>query len=559
MSSLVSIIPVILFVLFIMASGYFHIYNVFYISVTNDIEWFGMMKTIGATAPQIRRIMGKQVRLLAAIGIAAGIAAGYIAGLRIAPKVVGMTDWAVYYKAPGFLGISVFAAVFSWLTVQVSANKPLRLAAAISPIEAARFTPKSSKNIFTVISLALSGIIFLAAANVSIGFEPDVYVDRYNQNDYQIMHKGALWVLEEEYKPISGSLKTGLEALPFVERVDAVYTARTFAEKTGQMYPFSQGEIKAQGGLFDYFYEAGGEPAGETFPLVIAGLPPERWTTEKVNYKVLEGELNIEKFAEGDSIIVHSGEKAPDGKELHAGDVLTLSVYRNEEDAFYEKEVCVLAVIDAAHEYSSSDVLNADIIIPDFLFQDVYSNYEEMLTSLQVTAKEELEAEEVARIRELIQEQHNTQLRVASRYDWRKESLNTKQTYGFIGFFTAGIRAIVGLSNVVNTVTAGVLAHRLEYACMQSVGMTRRQLAARLFGEGMKYCGAALIIMVPVGAAAAYMLAQSPLFTGFNSSLFVMHVLITVAALLCICLVQALILTKVLNRKSVVERLREIE
>ena len=41
-------------------SGYFLIYNIFYISTSSDIRWFGMMKTIGTTAKQLKYILSQE-------------------------------------------------------------------------------------------------------------------------------------------------------------------------------------------------------------------------------------------------------------------------------------------------------------------------------------------------------------------------------------------------------------------------------------------------------------------------------------------------------------------
>ena len=59
--------------LLIIACGYFLIYNIFYISVVNDIRFMGEMKTIGMTGRQIRTMLRYQVRRLGVVGIAIGI------------------------------------------------------------------------------------------------------------------------------------------------------------------------------------------------------------------------------------------------------------------------------------------------------------------------------------------------------------------------------------------------------------------------------------------------------------------------------------------------------
>ena len=67
--------------LLIIACGYFLIYNIFYISVVNDIRFMGEMKTIGMTGRQIRTMLRHQVRRLGVVGIAIGILAGTLMNL----------------------------------------------------------------------------------------------------------------------------------------------------------------------------------------------------------------------------------------------------------------------------------------------------------------------------------------------------------------------------------------------------------------------------------------------------------------------------------------------
>ena len=71
-------------------------------------------------------------------------------------------------------------AVFSWITVYISAHRSLKIASRISPVEAAKYTPKKRKNLFTILSFALSGIMFMAASNVTLGYSVDKMIQRYN-------------------------------------------------------------------------------------------------------------------------------------------------------------------------------------------------------------------------------------------------------------------------------------------------------------------------------------------------------------------------------------------
>ena len=153
---LFGIIPAGFFVLFIILSGYFLIYNVFYLSITNDIRWFGMLKTLGTTAGQLKKILMSQIRRLSVWGICIGVCVGYVVGNYLAPGIMADTIYGQFYKAPNMILIFILGALFSWITVYISAHRSLKLASKISPVEAANYTPKKRKHLFTIISFALS-------------------------------------------------------------------------------------------------------------------------------------------------------------------------------------------------------------------------------------------------------------------------------------------------------------------------------------------------------------------------------------------------------------------
>lgn len=57
----------------IILTGYLIIYNIFQISVSNDIRFYGLLKTIGTTGKQLRRMIRHQALTLCVIGIPAGL------------------------------------------------------------------------------------------------------------------------------------------------------------------------------------------------------------------------------------------------------------------------------------------------------------------------------------------------------------------------------------------------------------------------------------------------------------------------------------------------------
>lgn len=129
------------FFLLIIFTGYLIIYNIFQISVTGDIRFYGLLKTIGTTPRQLRHIITQEALFLCIIGIPVGLLLGYGIGAVLTPialettSIIG-TKAAISSSPLIFIGSAVFAII----TVFLSCRKPGKMAAKVSPVEAAKYT-----------------------------------------------------------------------------------------------------------------------------------------------------------------------------------------------------------------------------------------------------------------------------------------------------------------------------------------------------------------------------------------------------------------------------------
>ena len=67
-----TVLAIAAFLVLVMFTGYLIIYNIFQISVTGDIRFYGLLKTIGVTPRQLKRIIRQQALLLCVVGIPVG-------------------------------------------------------------------------------------------------------------------------------------------------------------------------------------------------------------------------------------------------------------------------------------------------------------------------------------------------------------------------------------------------------------------------------------------------------------------------------------------------------
>lgn len=74
-------------VLFVILAGYLIIYNIFNISVKTDIRAYGLLKNVGTTGKQLKKIVRMQAWKLSAVGIPIGLIFGYLAGFCMSPAL----------------------------------------------------------------------------------------------------------------------------------------------------------------------------------------------------------------------------------------------------------------------------------------------------------------------------------------------------------------------------------------------------------------------------------------------------------------------------------------
>lgn len=250
---------IVILLLLIIFTGYLIIYNVFQISVTNDIRFYGLLKTIGTTGRQLRRIIRQQALMLSLIGIPIGLALGFVIGNKLTPVIMSQMSYKnafVSFNPWIFIG----AALFALLTVFLSCARPGRMAAKVSPVEAVRYTeggaPGKSgkrkklrraqggaslpnmawanlgrsrgKTAVTVISLTLAVVLAAMTYTFSVGFDMNKYLQ--NKADVDFILGSAAYFRSTS----GGGFRSADEEVP--EDIIADVNARGGIEESGRVY-----------------------------------------------------------------------------------------------------------------------------------------------------------------------------------------------------------------------------------------------------------------------------------------------------------------------------------
>ena len=136
-----TLLAIVAFLALVIFTGYLIIYNIFQISVTGDIRFYGLLKTIGVTPRQLKRIISLQALFLCVAGIPAGLLFGYGVGAFLTPVVMARTTFGVGVSTVSTSPLIFLAsAMFALLTVMLSCARPGKIASKVSPVEATKYT-----------------------------------------------------------------------------------------------------------------------------------------------------------------------------------------------------------------------------------------------------------------------------------------------------------------------------------------------------------------------------------------------------------------------------------
>ena len=122
------VIAVVGFALLFMVCGYLLIYNIFDISVTQDVQQYGLLRTIGCSTRQIKKLVNRQAVWLTVIGLPIGLAAGFVVSWMLLPSIMEFFSYTALKATEVSVSplIFVIAALFTILTVLISIRKPAK-------------------------------------------------------------------------------------------------------------------------------------------------------------------------------------------------------------------------------------------------------------------------------------------------------------------------------------------------------------------------------------------------------------------------------------------------
>ena len=602
--------------LLILLTGYLIIYNVFQISVAGDVRFYGLLKTIGTTPRQLRRMIRQQAFFLSIIGIPLGLVLGWLLGKVLLPVIVSQLNSIVLTTSVS-PWIFVGSALFALVTVFISCLRPGRMAGRVSPVEALRYTEGSGrskgsrkkesvslfsmawanlgrsrgKTIVTILSLALAVVLLTVTITLVRGFDMNKYVSLQMATDFQIADAGYFQMgpasgIDEE--GVSQDVIDAVQAQGGITEGGVVYRdiSDVFECVTDDWYRqgkrgfYSEEELdnmmkysaRSSDGLI---YDEAQLYGMEDFPL-------SQLTVYEGDIDSLQepGSRNIAAVYSEDDY----GKLISDSHWAKLGDQVTLyyvdsfeyvdpdtgEVYASTTDV--PEDVWDRVVRNPKDYRTITYTVTAVVAVPTSLSYRYYGNDEFILgadTFKQDTGTDSImyyafntDDDATAAMEDFLKEYTTN---VDPNYDYESKSTYIEQFEGMRNMFamTGGalslIVALVGVLNFFNAILTGITTRRREFAMLQSIGMTSKQLRRMLIIEGLLYTMGALLLALVLTLLMTPVMSQavSSMFWFFSFKPTYWPILAMLPIFVIIGTVLPLLSGRLMSRHSIVDRLRQ--
>lgn len=569
--------------LLVFLAGYLIIYNVFQISVASDIQFYGRLKTLGATTKQIKKLIFAQGNRLSLIGIPFGLIAGYLLGIALVPALLSTLDTVSVSASPLIFAGS---AAFAYGTVLISCLLPARLAGRVPPIEALRCTDADSgikrkrrqtrggaflpamawanlwrsrkRTVLVLCSLTLGLVLmsFFYAKNAS--FDVEKYLVDMAVADYEIddATNSAPDGYEPDSRTICADLLSDIEALEpeaegrlYSRQMELSLSKQARQNLSGYYTAERLESFAAYDPTFPVWKEGfGAAIAGQSVPCTIYGADGLILdATADVDY-LLDGVFDREAFDTGGYCLA-IGPAIEPGRGIPTWSVgETVSIGDREFEVMAVLSPLQPMVAGASPAFDLPLVLSAEAFLelwPESNLRKFYFNVPDstleparsLLTEYQQTAAAGMNMVS----RQTMVEQYEAETRSAA----------------VMGYAVSAVIALVGILNFVNSMVTAILSRKREFAMIQSIGMTKCQLRSMLTLEGLYYAGLTLIASCVLGAVAVGVVVRSMAGGGFSTFRFTLFPLAVCAPILLLFAVLIpYFCFQNLEKQSVVERLR---
>lgn len=524
------IVVISFFVIFVSALV---IYNIFYLSVTNQVQQFGQLRTIGMTQKQIKTIIKYERKRLCKISIPVGLLIGGFIGYLLQPKG---WNWG---RAIILSLLITFSITF---VVKISLSKPAKVASSISPISSSKYmgsmnnynvshklkrrlsplglsmisiTANWKKEMVSLLSLGLCGVLFALASTYSASIDVKAIVEK------EIYQYGQLVIdTTEEYNQISEKLDKLLQSIKSIPGVNAV--------KQITETDIEWATINAIG--------------GDQLSIITAS------DFSAIQPFIQEGQTDYQTMVNSNDVMVVDGLD-----DISIGSTVAFSFGDGVDQTF------TVGAILESNIYSNTAIYGGWFLIPKELIPESSGNFSTTI-KLVVAADNTALKGVVTSLKALLDDFGGLSLTTM------QEAIATRSiTVKQVGTAIISITLFLLFFSIIaftSTIITSIATRKREYAMMQSIGMKRKQVEVMALGENVILVVGSLLITLILGIFLGQLMIRSMIDMGIFYLSYTFPLKLYIIYCLSILLIVMLITFsafRIMQKVSLVDRLRVAE
>ena len=597
--------------LLILFTGYLIIYNVFQISVTTDIRFYGLLKTIGTTGKQLRRIIRGQVLILSFIGIPIGLILGYLIGAKLTPIIIHRLNGLSANDLSLSPWIFILSALFSLCTVLVSCLKPARMAGKVSAIEAIRYTDGGTqsrkaerhtrgaklshmawanlgrnrkKTILTITSLSLAVLLLQLTVTFTNGFDMDKYLANKMVSDFVFANSSYFQSSLSSETSVPESMLDMVLAQEGIAEGGRVYGLTT----TVQEFITEDYFRKSTSYFLDPDQQSQTLAGLEKMPDGRVARNAQLFGMEafaRSKLRVLAGDISTLDTSEHNIAAVYSeddyGTPLMDSHWAKLGDTITLrhvdsweyvddvtgeildpdnlpddNSFHARAKSYRDISYTVTALVSVPYPLSYRYFGADEFVLSDQTFIEDTHTANVMLYAFNMK-NDAATAEMECFLSSFTQNQD--EFDYESKVTYAAEFEGLRSMFLLLGSLLSFIVGLVGILNFFNAILTGIITRRREFAVLQAIGMTGRQLKQMLILKGLLYTLGSLTITLFLSIAGAPLVGSmlSNMFWFFRYRFTIVPILIIFPVFVLLGIALPLISYRLMQKHSIVERIRE--
>ena len=595
---------IILLVFFIMGSGYLLIYNVLYISISRDTRFYGLIKTLGTTEKQIKTLVKRQAVTFACIGIPIGVILAGAISFGIVPIILenAFDSGKSIIDAEMFFHPSIFilSIIFSALTVWISCNAPAKAASKISPIEALRYQNFSStktksrsstnggklhvmayhnvfrdkKRAILVFMSLFMGITMTLGVNGIIGsMKVENFIDKYM--DYNFEYTDIQF--EQPEQPNKEVPQFDEQFVEQIKQIDGVKNVDI--QKT-VWAGIDFDEVALEGFMKIRYEDSRYKTEGQSYQEMVADLKEyanagdygcyittlDDKALEEYNTKHPNTSIDIEAFNRGETAIAGMDTEYNAPNTALVGKTLSLTADSSDgkatdfliDGSFYFE--------DYENNLSEGIGKRKDIhIVPEIIY--VSEAGMERLTKTPIISAIGVDIKDMNQV-----EQIDSELQALNgtltKQEWSykspigmiEEFNQVTYSMNLLGNGAAVLLIVIGLINFINVMLTGVVSRKNEFAVMESIGTSKKQIQKILTLEGGIYALVTTVLIMTLGNAFLLLVADAvPHMADYAKFEYPFALVIClIFAIFMICLSVPAIVYRAVSKETVIERLHDL-